>query len=113
MLSNKFSNWLKSSLRLVLTVFVCGVLFIASANSALATTSKVTDGEANLNKIQEETEDVARSNPRGIEEITEKAQQGTNAVQGGADADKMVTPDETDATTVKEKAANFFDSLTD
>ena len=77
MLSSKFSNWLKSSIRLVLTVFVCGVLFIASANPAQAVTSKATDGEANLNRIQRETDDVASSDPRGIEEVTEKAQKGT------------------------------------
>ena len=112
MLSDKFNNWLKSSVRLVLTIFVCGLLFVASAYPAQAVSSKPTDGEANLNRIQEETDDVARSNPRGIEEVTEKAQSGTNAVQGGADAEKMVSPDETDATTVKEKAANFFDNLT-
>ena len=112
MLSDKFNNWLKSSVRLVLTIFVCGLLFVASAYPAQAVSSKPTDGEANLNRIQEETDDVARSNPRGIEEVTEKAQSGTNAVQGSADAEKMVSPDETDATTVKEKAANFFDNLT-
>ncbi|MGB5634821.1 MAG: hypothetical protein WBM44_19575 [Waterburya sp.] len=56
---NKLNNWLKSSFRLVLTVFVCGLLFISSA-----------------------------------------------------DKDKMISPEEADATTVKEKAANFLDNLT-
>ena len=112
MLSNKFSNWLKSSLRLVLTVFVCGVLFIASANPAQAERTRDADGEVSLNKIQDKTDDVAKSNPRGINEVTKEAQKGTNAVQGGADADKMISPNEADATTVKEKAESFFDSLT-
>ena len=112
MLFNKLNNWLKASIRLVLTVVVCGMLFISSAYPANAVTSKTTDGEANLNKIQKETDDVARSNPRGINEITEKAQQGTNAVQGAADADKMSNPSNPDAETVKEKAANFLDNLT-
>lgn len=111
MLFNKLNNWLKSSLRAVLTVFVCGLLFVAIANPAQAATSKATDSEANLNEIQAKTDDVARSNPRGIEEITKEAQKGTNAVQGGADADKMISPEEADATTVKEKAASFFDKL--
>ena len=109
---SKLNNWLKSSVRLVVTVFVCGLLFIATANPAQATTSKTTDGEASLNNIQKKTDDVAKSNPRGIDEITKEAQKGTNAVQGGADADKMVSPDETNATTVKEKAASFLDNLT-
>ncbi len=112
MLSNKFANWLKSSVRIVLTVFICGFLFVATAYPAQAVTSKSTDGEATLNKIQKETDDVARSNPRGIDEITEKAQKGTNAVQGDADMDKMISPNETSATTVKEKASSFLDNLT-
>jgi len=113
MLFNKLNNWLKSSLRAVLTVFVAGLLFVSIANPAQAATSSVTEGEATLNNIQDKTDDVARSNPRGIEEITKEAQKGTNAVQGGADADKMVSKEEANATTVKEKAANFFDKLGD
>lgn len=112
MLSNKLNKWLKSSIRAVLTVFVCGLLFVASAYPAQAATSKTTDGEANLNRIQNKTDDVADSNPRGINEVTKEAQKGLNAVQGSADADKMVSPDETNATTVKEKAASFLDNLT-
>lgn len=109
---NKLNNWLKSSIRLVVTVFVCGLLFISTVNPVQAATSKTTDGEASLNNIQKKTDDVAKSDPRGIDEITKEAQKGTNAVQGGADADKMISPDETDATTVKEKASGFFDKLT-
>ena len=111
MLFNKLNNWLKSSVRIVLTAMVCGLLLISAANPAMAAT-KTTDGEASLNRIQAKTDDVARSNPRGIEEVTKEAQKGLNAVQGGADADKMVTPDETNATSVKEKAASFLDNLT-
>jgi len=112
MLSNRLKNWLKSSIRAVLTVFVCGLLFVASAYPAQAATSRTTDGEASLNRIQDKTDDVAKSNPRGINEVTEEAQKGLNAVQGSADADKMISPDEANATTVKEKAASFLDNLT-
>lgn len=114
MLFKKLNNWLKLSLRLVLTAIVCSLLFISSVNPVQAVTSDRTDGEANLNRIQAETDKAANpnANPRELETITEKAQQGTNAVQGGADADKMVKPKETDATTVRDKAANFLDNLT-
>lgn len=113
MVLNKLNNWLKSSLRLVLTVFICGLLFISSVYPAQAATSRNTEGEASLNKIQSKTDDVAKSNPRGLEEITKEAQKGLNAVQGGADESKMVSPeDASDATTIKEKAANFLDNLT-
>ena len=114
MLFNRLNNWLKLSLRLVLTTFICGVLFFSSVYSAQAATSSPTEGEANLNRIQAETDKVgqADSYPRGLEETIQKAQQGTNAVQGGADKDKMVKPEETSATSVKEKAASFLDNLT-
>ncbi|MDJ0571536.1 MAG: hypothetical protein QNJ53_21150 [Pleurocapsa sp. MO_192.B19] len=111
MLFNKLNNWLKSSVRLLLTAFICGLLFISSAYPAQAVTSSATDSEVSLNKVQKETDDVAKSNPRGIKETTKKAQGGLNAVQGGADKDKMVSPEDTNATTVKEKAASFLDNL--
>ncbi|WP_019503616.1 hypothetical protein [Pleurocapsa sp. PCC 7319] len=111
MLFNKLNNWLKSSLRLLLTAFVCGLLFISSAYPAQAATSRATEGEASLNRVQAKTDEVASSNPRGINEVTKEAQKGLNAVQGGADADKMISPDEANATTVKEKAANLLDNL--
>lgn len=112
MVFNKLSNWLRSSIRLVLTVCICGLLFISSAYPAQAVTSKATDGEASLNRVQAKTDDVASSNPRGIKEVTKEAQKGLNAVQGGADKGKMVSPEDTNATTVKEKTANFLDNLT-
>ena len=110
---NKLNNWLKYSFRLVLTAFVCGLLFISSVYPAQAATSKPSDGEASLNKIQAKTDDVASSNPRGMEEITKEAQGGLNAVQGSADKDKMISrEDASDATTVKEQAAGFLKNLT-
>ena len=112
MLFNKLKNWLKSSMRIAVTVLVCGLLFVSAINPAQAATSKATDGEASLNKIQAKTDDVASSNPRGIKEVTKESQKGLNAVQGAADKGKMISPDEADATTVKEKASNFFDNLT-
>ena len=112
MLLNKLNNWLKSSLRLALTAIVCGLLFISSVYPAQAATSKTTEGEASLNRIQAKTDDVARSNPRGIKEVTKESQKGLNAVQGSKDQEKMVSPEEADATSVKDKAANFLENLT-
>jgi hypothetical protein len=97
---------------LVLTVFICGILILSTAFPAYAVTSSRTEGEASLNRIQKKTDDVARTNPRSLEEITKESQKGLNAVQGGADKDKMVRPEDTDATSVKEKAANFIEDLT-
>ncbi len=112
MLLDKLNNRLKSSFRLVATAILCSLLFISSVYPAQAATSKTTSGEVSLDRIQAKTDDVARSNPRGINKVTQEAQKGLNAVQGGADKDKMISPEDTDATTVKEKAANFLENLT-
>ncbi|MBE9043212.1 hypothetical protein IQ255_02105 [Pleurocapsales cyanobacterium LEGE 10410] len=114
MLFKKLNSWLRLSLRLVLTAIVCSLLFISSVNPVQAVTSDRTEGEASLNRIQAETDKAANpdASPRGIKQVTEKAQGGTNAVQGAADKGKMVKPEETSATSVKEKAASFLDNLT-
>lgn len=120
MLSNRLNNWFKSSIRLVLTVVVCGLLFISNTFVAQAATSSPTastassprEGEVSLNRIQAKTDAVAKSNPRGIEEITKEAQKGLNAVQGGADKDKMISPqDAKGATTIEEQADNLLDKI--
>jgi apolipoprotein N-acyltransferase len=111
MLLNKLNNWLKSSLRLVLTAFICGLLFISSAYPAHAVTSKPTEGEANLNKIQEKTDNLARSNPPGLEETTKEAQKGLNEVQGDANKEKMIAPEDASADTVEKEAGNFLQNL--
>lgn len=111
---DKLNNWLKSSYRLILTTIVCGLLLFSYVAPVHATPSKATESEASLNRIQAKTDEAANpdAQPRGLEEITAEAQKGTNAVQGAADADKMVKPEETGATSVKEKAANFLENLT-
>ena len=113
MLLQKTKNCLKSSFRLVLTAFICGLLFISSVYPAQAVTSKATDGEASLNRIQAKTDDVAKSNPRGLKEVTKESQKGLNAVQGDADADKMISrEDASNVTTLKEQAAGLIENLT-
>lgn len=111
MLFNKLNDWLKHSVRLVLTAFICGLLFISSVYPAQAATSKTTDGEVSLNEIQAKTDDVASSNPRGVEKTTKEAQGGLNAVQGDADKDKMISTKDADATTVEEEAESFLENL--
>ena len=113
MLLNKLNKWFRTSLRLVLTAFVCGLLFISSVYPAQAANSKPSDGEASLNEIQAKTDSVAKSNPRGMDEMTERAKGGLNAVQGSADKDKMISREEASGeTTVKEQAGNFLENLT-
>ncbi len=109
----KFNNWIKSSIRLVFTVLIRGLLFISSAFPAQAASSNPNDGEVSLNRIQEKTDSVAKANPRSMEELSKEAENGLNAVQGSADKSKMISPkDASDKTTVKEQAKNFLEDLT-
>jgi hypothetical protein len=113
MLSNKLNNWLKTSIRLVLTVIVCGLLFISNTFPAQAAASNLRSGEANLNEIQRKTDDAGYSDPQNIQEVTREAQKGLNEVQGDADKDKMISPEDAkNATTVGEQAESFLDKLT-
>ncbi|MEL6440991.1 MAG: hypothetical protein AAFQ80_17260 [Cyanobacteria bacterium J06621_8] len=95
-----------------MTALLCGLLFISIADSAQAANSKPSDGEVSLNKIQDKTDNVASSDPRGMEEVQKEARKGLNGVQGGADKDKMISPEDTDALTVRKKVSKFLDNLT-
>ncbi len=102
----------QTSVRLMVTAFICGLLVFTSVLPARAADSNPRKGEANLNSIQKETDDVAKSKPRSMEETIEKAKEGTNEVQGAADTEQMVQPGETGAESVEDKANNFFQNLT-
>jgi hypothetical protein len=123
MLITKFNNWVQSSLRLLLTAFICGLLFVSNVFPAQAVTSKPSEGEANLNTIQERTDSLTLSeptktsnpnkrNPLTLEETAQRAKGGLNEVQGAADKDKMISSEDTDATSVTEQAKNFLRDLT-
>lgn len=113
MILSRFKRFFQTSIRLLLTAFVCTLLVFSSVLPAQAAMdSNPRKGEESLNQIQKESDEVAKSNPRGIEETTEKAKRGSNAVQGDADTEKMVTPEETGATSVEQKANEFLQGLT-
>jgi hypothetical protein len=112
MLSNKFKNWIQASVRVLLIATACCILVFSNVFPAQAATSQATEGEANLNTIQKKTDDVARSNPRGLKETTKAAQGGLNAVQGAADKDKMIDEDNTQATSFEEQVKSFFEDKT-
>ncbi|WP_036483484.1 hypothetical protein [Myxosarcina sp. GI1] len=103
----------QTSVRFIVTAFICGLLVFSSVLPAQAAAdSNPRKGEANLNSIQKETDDVAKSNPRNMEETMQKAKEGTNEVQGAADTEEMVQPGETGAESVEDKANNFLQNLT-
>lgn len=113
MLLTRFKRFFQRLIRLLATAFICSLLMFSSISPALAANkSNPKEGETSLNKIQKESDEVAKSNPRGIKEVTEKAKKGSNAVQGDADTEKMVSPEKTSATSIEQKANEFLQDLT-
>lgn len=84
------------SLRFIVATFACALMFFSSAYPAAAmgssTPSSPKVGEANLDKVQEKTDDSVTNPPMTLKEVTERSQEGLNEVQGGADAQKMSNP---------------------
>lgn len=102
--------------RFVIAGLLCVTLLFSNALSAAAigtSKSMPTEGTEQLKGIQQETDKVANSNPRSMQEVQAKAQKGLNAVQGDADKDKMYRPSNSgDATTVKEEVKDFLGNIT-
>ncbi|MEL7034327.1 MAG: low temperature-induced protein [Cyanobacteria bacterium J06592_8] len=70
---------------------------------AMAAKSMPTQGEASLNDIREESEDITEMSPGTIDESKADGDMGLNLVQGDADKNKMKRPGNSNATSVEEK----------
>lgn len=96
-------------IRIVMTLLASAILLLSSTFPAFAfggTSSRPTDGTAQLNTIEKRSQDIAKAKvaPGSIEESQERAKGGINEVQGAADKDKMSRPSNSqDATTVTEQ----------
>ncbi|MDX2230786.1 MAG: hypothetical protein NW220_14190 [Leptolyngbyaceae cyanobacterium bins.349] len=104
-------------LRFLVVAFTCALLVFSNAVPALAagmtSQSKPSDGEVQLKKIYDESEKSLNSGLDSMQEVSERAQRGVNEVQGGADLDKMSSPDNSqDATTFKDQVKKALDKVT-
>jgi hypothetical protein len=116
---NRFATATARLRRWTLAVGLCLVILFASALPAAAmsgspsTRNKPTEGEVSLDKIQQRSREVLKEGPRGMEAVTSRAEGGINAVQGGADANKMNRPsNSSQATTAAEKAKKALEKIT-
>ncbi len=91
--------------RFLMTACVAAFLFFTNVFPAMAAKSQPTDGEVQLTKIEERSEQVLKSNPRSLEEVqANNSEKGLNAVQGEANKNKMSRPENSqDATSVEEQ----------
>ncbi|MEO0456357.1 MAG: hypothetical protein AAF152_07195 [Cyanobacteria bacterium P01_A01_bin.114] len=93
----------------------CAVMLFSSSMPAFAfgmnKSANPSEGAAQLDQVQQESEKVSNSQPRGRESVQTKAERGLNGVQGAADTGKMKSPsDASGATTVKEQVEGALDS---
>lgn len=106
-------------IRILLAVCVCAVLafaYTAPAFSApvnpTASRTAPQEGEAQLRGIEKEAQKAVIDKPYSREETQAKAQEGSNEIQGAADIESMKRPENSEATSVEDKAENFLDKLT-
>lgn len=75
--------------RLVVIVFVCGLMAFANVVPAIAAHSKLNEGMEQLSNIQTKAENAAKSGPYDGDLVKSKANRGLNEIQGTSDFRKM------------------------
>lgn len=102
----------------IAVAFACGLLLLFNALPAAAISgsgpSSPDKGLPNLENIQENTEEFMTGYNRmpGRKETQERSAGGLNSVQGSADKDKMLRPEDTDgATTTVDNMQKGLDKL--
>lgn len=118
MLVSKINTILKNSVYFILSAVLCFSLITSFALPAAAglannSSSSVNKGEANLNKIQAKTDELAQQEPPSLEEVEQRNKGGLNEVQGKADIGKMVSPEDAQGTvSPKDQIQKALDKLT-
>ncbi|MDY6940932.1 MAG: hypothetical protein SWY16_25155, partial [Cyanobacteriota bacterium] len=73
-------------------------------------TSKPSDGVTSLDSIQQKSKDVTKSDPRSEKEMKNDAPGGLNRVQGAADREKMIKPEDAkNIETPTDRIENFLE----
>ena len=109
MISLNVKALLKNATRFLIAAIACVSLLFSSTMPAMAagktTPANPTEGEAQLTKILDESEDAAKEGRSSLQEVAERSERGLNEVQGSADYDKMKRPENS------QNATSFIDPL--
>lgn len=102
------------SARLIVMTCICALLLFSNMMPSMAaSSSRSYDGEVSLDEIQNRTDEIAKSDPRSMEELQSDLEGGLNAVQGKGDYGKMKRPSNSkDATTIKEQIEEGLKNIT-
>ncbi len=102
-------------LRFLLAVCVSALLFFSSAFPAYAASSSPTKGEDQMLKIEEKSLKAIGDDPYTMNDQVDETNPGLNAVQGTADQDKMISPEDAKAsgtTSFTEQVKNAVENIT-
>ena len=95
---------------------VCALMLLSVASPAMAFGSTPSDrskGVVEMNEMKETSKDAVRKEPRSTKEVQAKARQGTNAVQGGANLEKMNNSrNSQQSETIEAQAADVLENVT-
>lgn len=110
------NNWLRP-FRFIAIAFACGLLLFSSAYPAMAagrsTPTNPTEGETQLNKILDKSEEAAKSGLSSMRDVEKRSERGLNEVQADADYSKMQRPENSqNATSVIDQIKESFDKVT-
>jgi hypothetical protein len=101
---------LSKGFSLFITFVLATVLFLSNLAPAFA--DNYNKGETMLNKIQEKTDELTRSAPPTLEQVQKETKKGINEVQGDADREKMISPnDAKDNRTVEEQIIDLMEPI--
>jgi hypothetical protein len=122
MLKLDLQSLLTNSIRILVTVCFCTLIFASNSVPAFAVTNSPNEGPANLNEIQKRTDDLTkrtddidkqdRSVFPSLKEVQSASEEGLNEIQGDADKDKMISPEDAkDVTTVEDSIKKAFSKV--
>ena len=94
---------------------MCAFMLLGTAYPAMAfgnSSSDSSQGLVEMNEMKETSKDAVRNEPRNLQEVQNKAKQGSNAVQGNANLEKMNAPaNSQQAKTVAEQAEDILENV--
>jgi hypothetical protein len=122
MLKLDLQSFLRTSIRILVTVCFCTIIFASNSVPAFAVTSRPTEGTAKLNDIQKRTDDLTKRTDDiskqdhsvfpSLKEVQSASEEGLNEIQGDADKDKMISPEDAkNATTVEDSFKKAFSKV--
>lgn len=103
-------------LRFVVAGLMCVMLLLSTALPASAigaSKSSPEKGAAQLNQIQQKTEELTENNAPSKGRVINESNKGLNGVQGAANAENMNRPSNSqNAVTVEKKVEGFLEKIT-